>query len=164
MWARLWRPAVRLVRPFNDGLKLKLTPHQYYITQGKGKERPFSGEYWNNHDLGTYHCVVCREMLFSSLCKFYTDTGYATFFAPEANKVTIVASEHKEKEVQCAHVSLTQCHSHIGHVFEEKRPPTNLHFQIMSAALLFQAKPWFVAPPSKNQRRQARAKSAEPSK
>lgn len=106
MLARLWRPALRLCRPFNDSLKLKLTPHEYYITQGKGKERPFTGQYWNNHDLGTYHCKVCNEVLFSSTSKFFTDSGYASFFAPDKNKVKVVESEQKEKEVQCANVRL----------------------------------------------------------
>ena len=40
-------------------LQLKLTPNQFYLTQGMGTERPFNGAYWWNKDVGMYACVVC---------------------------------------------------------------------------------------------------------
>jgi peptide-methionine (R)-S-oxide reductase len=36
-----------------------MTPHQYWLTQGHGSERPFTGEYWSTKDVGHYNCVVC---------------------------------------------------------------------------------------------------------
>lgn len=44
--------------------RYSLTPHQLWITQGKGIERPYTGEYWDNKDLGHYECVVCSNKLF----------------------------------------------------------------------------------------------------
>lgn len=41
-----------------------LTPHQYWITQGKGMERPYTGDFWDNTDVGHYECVVCSNKLF----------------------------------------------------------------------------------------------------
>ena len=43
-----------------------LTPQQYYVTQEKGTEMPFSGEHWNNKESGVYRCVVCDAELFDS--------------------------------------------------------------------------------------------------
>lgn len=48
------------LRERNEELKSRLTPLQYYITQGKGNERPFTGEYWWTKDVGTYKCVCCN--------------------------------------------------------------------------------------------------------
>ena len=44
--------------------RYSLTPHQLWITQGKGTERPYTGEYWDNKDPGHYECVVCANKLF----------------------------------------------------------------------------------------------------
>ena len=44
----------------------KLTPMQYYVAREAGTERPFSGEYWNTKEDGTYLCVGCGVPLFSS--------------------------------------------------------------------------------------------------
>ena len=40
-------------------LKKRLTPHQFYITQSKGMERAFTGDYWWTNDVGRYDCVTC---------------------------------------------------------------------------------------------------------
>ena len=35
-----------------------LSPEQYKVTQKNGTERPFTGEYWDNHEPGIYVDVV----------------------------------------------------------------------------------------------------------
>ncbi len=45
-------------------LKQRLSPEEFHVTQEKGTERAFTGEYWNNKENGTYHCIVCDEQLF----------------------------------------------------------------------------------------------------
>lgn len=42
-----------------------MTPHEYYITQSKAMERPFTGKTWYVKDVGTYHCTSCNAELFS---------------------------------------------------------------------------------------------------
>src|SRR5262245_43248637 len=52
-----------------------LTPEQYQVLREKGTERAFTGEYWNNHDKGTFVCAGCGNPLFSSETKFESGTG-----------------------------------------------------------------------------------------
>ena len=59
-----------------------LSPEQYYVTQKNGTERPFTGEYWDNHEPGIYVDVVSGEPLFASVDKFDSGTGWPSFTRP----------------------------------------------------------------------------------
>ncbi|XP_070126431.1 methionine-R-sulfoxide reductase B3 isoform X3 [Equus przewalskii] len=45
-------------------LRKRLTPLQYHVTQEKGTESAFEGEYIRHKDPGIYKCVVCGTPLF----------------------------------------------------------------------------------------------------
>ncbi|MGH0165312.1 UNVERIFIED_CONTAM: hypothetical protein FKN15_048697 [Acipenser sinensis] len=45
-------------------LKKRLTPLQYHVTQEKGTESAFKGEFTDKKDAGSYTCVVCGAPLF----------------------------------------------------------------------------------------------------
>uniref|UniRef100_A0A4W3IAQ8 L-methionine (R)-S-oxide reductase n=2 Tax=Callorhinchus milii TaxID=7868 RepID=A0A4W3IAQ8_CALMI len=45
-------------------LRKRLSPQQYHVTQEKGTESAFTGEYTFNKDDGIYQCVVCKTPLF----------------------------------------------------------------------------------------------------
>lgn len=59
-----------------------LSPEQYQVTQENGTERPFTGEYWDNHAAGLYVDVVSGEPLFASTDKFDSGSGWPSFTKP----------------------------------------------------------------------------------
>ncbi len=59
-----------------------LSPEQYRVTQENGTERPFTGEYWDNHEPGIYVDVVSGEPLFASIDKFDSGSGWPSFTKP----------------------------------------------------------------------------------
>jgi hypothetical protein len=59
----------------------RLSPMEFYLTQGKGTERPFTGDYYDSDAVGVYCCKVCTLRLFSSTHKYINrGVGHATFW------------------------------------------------------------------------------------
>src|SRR5687767_3644829 len=68
---------------FNDAeLRQRLTPEQYAVAREGGTERAFTGCFWDDHEPGTYHCVVCDAPLFASDEKFESGSGWPSFWQP----------------------------------------------------------------------------------
>lgn len=137
-----------ICRRLTEHLRLTISPHSLYITQGGGSERPFTGAHWWVKDVGNYHCVVCDQMLYPSHYKFFPPTGKCAFFASEDRAVNITEDTQR---LRCS-----QCASHLGVLLPEGPAPTHLHHEVESGALVFKEKPWFVLPPTRKSLRMAK--------
>lgn len=114
-----------------------LSPEQYQVTQKNGTERPFTGEYWDNHEPGIYVDVVSGEPLFASTDKFESGSGWPSFTKPidAANVLEKRDLSHLmlRTEVRSAHGD-----SHLGHLFKDgPREAGGLRYCINSASLKF---------------------------
>src|SRR2546430_10409390 len=80
-------------KPPAEELKKTLTPQQYHVTQECGTEPPFNNAYRNNHTPGIYVDIVTGEPLFTSLDKFDSGSGWASFTKPIAEENVLEESE-----------------------------------------------------------------------
>ncbi len=116
--------------------KKLLTSKQYYILREQGTERPFTSEYYDNHEEGIYLCAACKNPLFASNAKFDSGTGWPSYFKPYSSK-SVNKSLDGSMGMSRDEISCQRCDGHLGHVFDDGPRPTGLRYCIDGDALLF---------------------------
>jgi peptide-methionine (R)-S-oxide reductase len=114
-----------------------LTPEQYHVTQEKGTELPFTGEYCNNHEPGIYVDIVSGEPLFASVNKFDSGSGWPSFTQP-IDADSLVEKRDRSHFMERVEVRSAHADSHLGHVFPDgPEEAGGLRYCINSASLRF---------------------------
>jgi peptide-methionine (R)-S-oxide reductase len=120
-----------------ESLRDRLTPDQFYVTQQKGTEAPFSGEYWNHHEKGMYRCVVCGTELFASESKFDSGCGWPSFERAVDDTLVDTQTDSSHGMIR-DEITCNKCGAHLGHVFPDGPTATGLRYCVNSASLKFE--------------------------
>ena len=123
-------------KPSAEDLKKNLSEMQFYVTQNRGTEPPFTGQLLHNKRDGVYHCLICDAPLFTSQSKYDSGCGWPSFYEPVSEE-SIRYIKDFSHGMQRIEIRCGNCDAHLGHVFPDGPQPTGERYCVNSASLSF---------------------------
>lgn len=90
-----------------------LTTAVRQVVQDKATECPFTGEYADSEQPGTYLCRQCGLALFRAQSKFHSGCGWPSF----DEEIVGAVAKKPDADGQRVEIVCSQCDAHLGHVF-----------------------------------------------
>jgi peptide-methionine (R)-S-oxide reductase len=115
----------------------------FQVTRHAATERPFTGQYEQHWESGSYACMCCGHKLFESETKFDAGCGWPSFSKAASDdaikEIRDVSHGMVRVETVCSN-----CGAHLGHVFNDgprnDQHTTGLRYCMNSASLAFKEK------------------------
>ncbi len=115
--------------PYND-----LTLQESRVIVNKGTEIPFTGEYTDHYENGTYICKRCGAALYYSSSKFRSDCGWPSF----DDEIKGAVNRFPDPDGRRTEIVCSSCGAHLGHVFTgEHYTSKNISHCVNSVSLDF---------------------------
>ena len=108
----------KYTKPSEAVIKNILTPTQYAVTQKMQTERAFSGIYYDHRERGIYVDIGTGEPLFSSIDKYDSGSGWASFTKP-IDPAVIVEITDESFGMHRTEIKSRAGSTHLGHVFDD---------------------------------------------
>ncbi|MGD1832686.1 MAG: bifunctional methionine sulfoxide reductase B/A protein [Sphaerochaetaceae bacterium] len=125
-------------KTIDDSLKNSLEASEAYVILQKGTERPFTGEYTDNEEEGTYYCRQCGSPLYVSEDKFHSGCGWPSF----DDEIPGAVIRHPDADGMRTEIVCATCDAHLGHVFlNEGFTDKNTRHCVNSVSMTFEQGP-----------------------
>ncbi|MEN2497469.1 MAG: methionine sulfoxide reductase [Marteilia pararefringens] len=110
------------------------------VLEEGGTEKPFSSPLLNEKRCGSFSCIKCGNLLFSSTHKFESGTGWPSFTNVADQDNSCLESLDESQNMTRAEVKCKKCGGHLGHVFDDNPNNNQRRYCINGVCLIFKAK------------------------